>query len=120
MDRIKVRLPPARIATATARPSTQTWLNQVLQGDYRLEIVDVSTVSTDPVHRLSQASPDLVILEVKTPSTHGLSLLREIKSRVPDVPILVVTGAISSTEARKVIFHGAEDYIVKRVDEPVL
>jgi CheY-like chemotaxis protein len=118
MERVKLGSPRVRIATATVRHSTQTWLSQVLEkGEYRLEIMDVST---DPVRRLSQASPDLVILEVKTPSTHGLSLLREIKSHVPEVPVLVVTSTINSTQAHKVIRDGAEDCVVRGSEGPFL
>jgi CheY-like chemotaxis protein len=118
MERVKFGPPRARVATATFRPSTQTWLSQVLaQGEYAVEILDVSA---DPVRRVTQAPPDLVILEVKTPSTYGLSLLREIKSQVPDVPVLVVTSTMSSTQALKVIRDGAQECVAKLSEGPFL
>jgi two-component system OmpR family response regulator len=56
---------------------------------------------------------DLVVLDLMLPGMDGISLLRALRSRKPDMPVLIVS-ARSDMETKLRGFHlGARDYLVK-------
>ncbi|MBI3462610.1 MAG: response regulator [Planctomycetes bacterium] len=67
---------------------------------------------------LSEHRPDLVILDLHLPDIHGFDLIPQIKrrSRLKQVPILVVSAAAEVGDRVKALELGADDYIVKGFD----
>lgn len=55
----------------------------------------------------------LALLDIKMPKVSGLDLLSEIKSRYPNIKIIMVTGYRSVETAAEASRLGASDYIVK-------
>ncbi len=62
---------------------------------------------------LSQQSYDLVISDINMPGLSGLDLLRAVKSKQPDTPVVLITGAPSVDSAVFGLRHGAYDYLAK-------
>ena len=56
---------------------------------------------------------DLVILDLDLPGTAGLDVLRNIRSRKPDLPVMVVTGSSQVEERVRGLDAGADDYVGK-------
>ncbi len=63
---------------------------------------------------------DLVLLDLKLPDGNGLSLLSELHSQLPDMPVLILTAHDKIGVAIEAVTHGARDYLLKPVDPPVL
>jgi len=54
------------------------------------------TTSTDPISAFwiySEYQPDLVICDVNMPKMDGLEVLSKLRNTVPDLPLIMVTGA---------------------------
>jgi DNA-binding response OmpR family regulator len=58
-------------------------------------------------------SYDLVILDLNLPGMNGLEVLREIRSKKPDLPVLIVAGANMVEERVRGLDAGADDYLAK-------
>jgi DNA-binding NtrC family response regulator len=56
---------------------------------------------------------DLVLLDLNLPDLHGIQVLRELKTRQPDLLVIVVTGYGSVESAVESLKLGAYDYIKK-------
>ena len=56
---------------------------------------------------------DLVILDLGLPGATGLDVLRGIRSKKPDLPVLVITGAAKVEERVRGLDAGADDYVSK-------
>jgi DNA-binding response OmpR family regulator len=56
---------------------------------------------------------DLVLLDLGLPGAQGLDVLRVIRSRKPDLPVLIVTGAGLVEERVRGLDAGADDYLSK-------
>jgi DNA-binding response OmpR family regulator len=56
---------------------------------------------------------DLVILDLNMPGTVGLDVLRSIRSRKPDLPVMMVTGSTMVEERVRGLDAGADDYVAK-------
>ena len=63
---------------------------------------------------------DLVFLDLKLPDGDGLSLLPEMRSRYPGMPVLILTAHDKLGVALEAVRGGARDYLLKPVDPPVL
>lgn len=59
---------------------------------------------------------DLVLTDVMMPGMSGVDLLKELKSRAPEVPVLVMTAYGTIPQAVEAIKAGAGDYIPKPFD----
>jgi CheY-like chemotaxis protein len=62
--------------------------------------------------------PQLIVIlsDINMPGMDGLTLLREIKARWPDIPVMMLT-AYGDEERRKRAFEaGAADFVTKPVD----
>jgi two-component system nitrogen regulation response regulator NtrX len=56
-------------------------------------------------------SPDLVILDVWLPEIDGISLLEEIKSTHPNLPVIIICGHANIEAAVRATRLGAADFI---------
>ncbi|HLZ91371.1 MAG TPA: response regulator transcription factor [Candidatus Acidoferrum sp.] len=56
---------------------------------------------------------DLVLLDLNLPEIAGLDVLRSIRSRKPDLPVMVVTGSAMVEERVRGLDAGADDYVAK-------
>lgn len=64
--------------------------------------------------RLASAQPyDLVLLDLNLPGLAGLDVLQGIRSRNPDVPVMIVAGGGPVEERVRALDAGADDYIAK-------
>ena len=57
--------------------------------------------------------PDLVILDLGLPDMQGLDLLREIRARREDLPIVVLSSRGDETAKVEALDLGADDYVTK-------
>jgi len=54
-----------------------------------------------------------VLLDLNLSDTAGLDVLREIRSKRPDLPVMIVTGANQVEERVRGLDAGADDYVAK-------
>src|SRR6266550_3456959 len=63
--------------------------------------------------KLEERPYDLLLLDVSLPDGNGLDLLREVRRRDPDLPVVLITAYGSIDMARAAFKGGALDYITK-------
>ena len=62
---------------------------------------------------LRQHDFDLVLTDLKMPGVDGMELLREVHSRFPEVPVIMITGHASLDSAVEAMKAGAYHYLAK-------
>ncbi len=63
----------------------------------------------------SGASFDAMVLDVKMPGMDGIEVLRRVKSKLPALPVVLLTGHASVESAMTGVEIGAVDYVLKPV-----
>ena len=59
--------------------------------------------------------PDVVVLDVRLPDGSGVEACRDIRSRFPDVKVLMLTSFADEEALMAAILAGASGYVLKRV-----
>jgi DNA-binding NtrC family response regulator len=65
------------------------------------------------IEKLNQSNYALVVTDMKMPRMNGLELLKEIRCRIGNLPVLVITGFGTIENAVKTMKEGAADYLLK-------
>ena len=71
------------------------------------------TTLRDALEFLSTENPDLILLDLSLPDSHGLESLIRIREKVPDIPIIILTGLESEEIGIQAMRAGGQDYINK-------
>jgi len=91
------------------------WYGQLLQ--YHLSLnpdyqVTLYTSGQELLRNLNSL-PDVVTIDFGLPDMEGRELLRRIRERQPDLPIIVISAQSKITTAVELLRMGASDYLVK-------
>jgi PAS domain S-box-containing protein len=62
---------------------------------------------------LDEFRPDIVLSDYKLPGFSGMAALKLAQQLHPEIPVIIVTGALSDIEAVELIKAGAKDYVLK-------
>ncbi len=86
----------------------------------RLELRGVNTqICTDgecALEIILSNPPDVVVLDVMMPGIGGMQILKEMKEKKIDIPVLLVTGYGSKNKGMEGVELGAFDYLMKPMD----
>jgi two-component system phosphate regulon response regulator PhoB len=77
--------------------------------------VEEATDGQEALLRVSEAAPDLILLDWMLPQLSGLEVCRQLRRRAPtrDLPIIMVTARTEDQDAVRALDTGADDYIAK-------
>ena len=67
----------------------------------------------DALKQLEKEAFDFLIADIKMPGMDGLTLLKEVKGKYPDMDVMIITGFGSIESAVDAMKKGASDYITK-------
>jgi len=70
------------------------------------------------VEVVGQAAPDLILLDIVMRTHHGMEVLAELRKAAPNVPVVLLSGAVSQVADMPAIARalGAEDFVEKPFD----
>lgn len=78
--------------------------------------VKTSLSATGALDLLEKEAFDLVITDIKMPKWSGMDILKAVKERSPEVPVIMITAYGSVKQAVDALKAGALDYVVKPFD----
>lgn len=78
--------------------------------------VRVAGNGAEAFHQFEKERPDLVVLDVRLPDTNGIEILRNLRRRDPDLPIIIVTAFGEIRMAVEAMREGAFDFVAKPFD----
>jgi DNA-binding response OmpR family regulator len=80
------------------------------QSDY---VVEVARTGEEALERLAQATYDTVILDLMLPGIGGLEVVRELRRRKVEVPVLALTARSELEDRIEGLNAGCDDYLPK-------
>ena len=98
----------------------QRFRREVRQGQY---VMHFALSAEDALSKLADGiRPELIVIlsDINMPGMDGLGLLREIKQRHADLPVIIVTAYGDDDHRRKASEYGAAEFVTKPVDFELL
>src|SRR2546421_10709051 len=89
----------------------RTLVSRVLSQD-PIEVHGAGT-GKDGLQMADEVSPDLVLLDLRLPDMDGMDVLRALRSRYPEVAVIIISGFGQIKSAVEAIKVGATDYLEK-------
>jgi PAS domain S-box-containing protein len=83
----------------------------------------IAQLSIPPQQNPTSPTPlfDVILLDLSLPDSQGITSFLKIRDRVPNIPIVVLTGLDDQTLAISAMQQGAQDYLIKgQVDSNLL
>lgn len=71
----------------------------------------------DTLALIDRERPDALLLDVKLPDGSGISILEHLKTRLPELVIIVITGYVAHNDAFEAGLHQAYGYVTKPIDQ---
>ncbi len=99
------------ILIADDEPSIRDLLEDIL-GPNGARVL-VASSGQEALDAIEASTPDLAILDVRMPEPGGLTILKQLRERGNDIPILIITAYSSSTVTIEAMRSGAYDYLTK-------
>jgi DNA-binding NtrC family response regulator len=103
-----------KILIADDEPSNRKILAQELT--HKGFAVDTARNGREALTKIESVPPDLVILDYMMPEMTGLDVLRELRNRGNDTPVILITAYGSVERAVEVMKAGAYDFITRPFD----
>ena len=108
-----------RIFLADDHPMIQTALEALLEGSGR-KIVGRATSGAETLERIANNRANVIILDVHMPGGSGIHVLRELRKRGDDRPVILLTAAIDDEALREAVALSANGIILKSSDPSLL
>jgi DNA-binding NarL/FixJ family response regulator len=87
----------------------------VLGADPGIAVVGEAKNAAEALARVPALKPDVAILDVRLPDGDGVSVCRELRSRMPELKVIMLTSYSDDEALFEAILAGASGYLLKQI-----
>lgn len=102
-----------RVLIVDDHPIVRSGLRSLLTAESDIEVVDEAIDGNEGIEKTAAFHPNVVLMDISMPNVDGLSATRQIKSRFPEVQILVLSMHRTDEYFFEMLRAGASGYILK-------
>jgi DNA-binding NarL/FixJ family response regulator len=103
-----------RVFIVDDHPLVREWLANVINQQWDLMVCGESEGRENCIEAIEKKKPHVAVVDISLKDCSGFDLIAEIKHRVPDVEIIVLSMHSSPLYAKRALRAGASGYVVKR------
>jgi DNA-binding NarL/FixJ family response regulator len=89
-------------------------LQQLIDREADLNVCGDAAEAAGALEGISRSAPDLVIVDISLAGKSGIDLIKAIKDKYEDLPVLVVSMHEESLYAERALHAGANGYVMKQ------
>jgi len=90
-------------------------VRELLEAEPDIIVVGEAGTADSALARIPALRPDVAVLDVRLPDGDGVSVCREIRSRLPDIACLMLTSFGDDEALFDAIMAGASGYVLKQI-----
>jgi DNA-binding NarL/FixJ family response regulator len=90
-------------------------VRDLLEADGDIEVVGEASTAAEALARVPAVRPDVAVLDVRLPDGDGVTVCRDLRSKMPELPCLMLTSFADDEALFDAIMAGASGYVLKQV-----
>jgi DNA-binding NarL/FixJ family response regulator len=90
-------------------------VKELLEAEPDITVVGEAGSAASALARIPATKPDVAVLDIRLPDGDGVSVCREIRSRMPEVACLMLTSFSDDEALFEAIMAGAAGYVLKQI-----
>ena len=90
-------------------------VKELLEAQPDITVVGEAGTASSALARIPALRPDVAVLDVRLPDGDGVSVCREIRSKLPDVACLMLTSFGDEEALFNAVMAGAAGYVLKQI-----
>jgi DNA-binding NarL/FixJ family response regulator len=106
---------PIRVLVVDDHALFRRGLQMVLEQEPDIEVVGEAGDGAEAVERVSETTPDIVLMDVRMPKRGGIDSCTAIKDAVPSCKIIMLTISDEEADLYDAIKAGASGYLLKEI-----
>jgi DNA-binding NarL/FixJ family response regulator len=106
---------PIRVFLLDDHEVVRRGLKDLLEDEPDIRVVGEASTAGQAVARGPALRPDVAVLDVRLPDGNGIAVCRELRSRMPDLPCLMLTSFDDDEALLDAILAGAAGYVLKQI-----
>jgi len=104
---------PIKVALIEDRPQARQDIVRLLRSIPGVEVTSVHVTAEEALESLPVLKVNLAIVDAVLPRMSGIELVRELKERRPDLPVLILTAYDDPEKIFSALAAGADGYVLK-------
>jgi len=106
---------PIRVFLLDDHEVVRRGVRDLLESEGDIEVVGEASTAAEALARVPAVRPDVAVLDVRLPDGDGVTVCRELRSELPDLPCLMLTSFADDEALFDAIMAGAAGYVLKQV-----
>ncbi len=107
------RKPKTKVLLVDDHPVLRRGLGQLINQEPDMAVCGEAEDAPHAFDAVAQLTPDVVVVDVSLKGSNGIELIKNLKARYPDLPILVLSMHDESLYAERALRAGGLGYIMK-------
>jgi len=102
-----------RVLVVEDHPIVRQGLTELIEHEPDLRVCGAASSGSEALEAVSASQPDIALVDLTLQDTSGLELVKDLKARFPQLPVLVLSMHDETLYAERVLRAGARGYIMK-------
>jgi DNA-binding NarL/FixJ family response regulator len=103
-----------RVLVVDDHPIVRQGLALLINREPDLMVCGESQDARTAMQSITTANPDILVVDISLNGPDGLDLLKDVRTRYPDLPVLILSMHDESIYAERALRAGAQGYIMKQ------
>ncbi len=88
-------------------------LKRIIEHSGTMTVVAEAADGAEAIAKTAKTHPDVVLLDISMPGRNGLDVLKQLKAKAPNLPILILSQHSEEEYAMRALRAGASGYVTK-------
>jgi DNA-binding NarL/FixJ family response regulator len=106
--------PKARVLLVDDHPIVREGLRRVIDAESDLTVCGEAVSRRQGLDAVEKLKPDIAVVDVSLEGSHGLELVKDLRVRHPQLPVLMLSMHDEALYAERALKAGAKGYLMKR------
>jgi DNA-binding NarL/FixJ family response regulator len=114
MNQMAVAGKKSKVFVVDDHPIVRQGLTLLINREQDLTVCGEAEDAQSAMHSVTSVRPDIMVIDISLNGPDGLDLLKDIRMRHPDLPVLILSMHDESIYAERALRAGAQGYIMKQ------